>query len=171
MKRENRPLILRLISFTLALIFSFPVNVFASNASINEIQINANESIDDSKNKLKESETIIQNNDEERKPADQDKDNYSLSEVVSIDGNKEKLIYIIKLSKNTSNLEDVNNRLNIALAINKNQDIKDINVKEVYQLVDGEKKDINYEVKEQKLDEENKKDKETRDNSLKRVCE
>ena len=167
MKRENRPLILRLISFTLAIIFSLPVNIFAANASINEIKVNANESIDDSGNKLKKSETIIQNNDEERKPGDQDKDNYSLSEIVSIDGNKEKLIYTIKLSKNISNLEDINNRLNIALAINKNQDIKDINVKEVYQLVDGEKKDINYEIKEQKLDEKNKEDKENRDNSLK----
>lgn len=167
MKRENRPLILRLISFTLALIFSLPVNIFAANASINEIKVNANESIDDSGNKLKKSETIIQDNDKERKPGDQDKDNYSLSEIVSIDGNKEKLIYTIKLSKNISNLEDINNRLNIALAINKNQDIKDINVKEVYQLVDGEKKDINYEIKEQKLDEKNKEDKENRDNSLK----
>lgn len=167
MKRENRPLILRLISFTLALIFSLPVNVFAANASINEMKVNATESIDDSGNKLKESETIIQNNDEERKPADQDKDNYSLDEIVGIDENKEKLIYTIKLSKNISNLEDVNNRLNIALAINKNQDIKDINVKEVYQLVDGEKKDINYEVKEQKLDENKKEDKATRDSSLK----
>lgn len=166
MKRENKPFILRFISFTLALIFSLPVNIFAANANINTLDVNASETISESEKETRESETIIQVDEEESKPGDQDKDNYSLDEIVEIDGDNEKLIYKIKLSKNISNLEDVDNRLNIALAINKNQDIKDINVKEVYQLVDGEKTDINYEVKEE-VDEDKKEDEETRDDSLK----
>lgn len=113
MKRENRPFILRLISFTLALIFSLPINIFAANTNINTLNVNASEIISESEKEPRESETIIQDDDEERKPDDQDKDNYSLDEIVEIDGNNEKLIYTIKLSKNISNLEDVDNRLNI----------------------------------------------------------
>ena len=153
MKERLKEFALKLFALTLAITISIPSNVYAIGLSKNKnkqmpttIRIADNSEYEDEY--VEESETNDDGSDS-IVLSETDRRAYKISHEASLNDDQDGIIYTIKLEKIKETDHDPERKMTLSLATNKNQSLRDINVKEVKDLSeDG----ANIEYSEEKND-------------------
>ena len=138
MKGRLKEFALKLFALTLAITISIPSNVYAIGLSKNknkqmptDIRIADNSEYED--DYVEESETNDDTNDSIIL-SETDRKAYKISHEASLNDHQDGIIYTIKVEKIKETDHDPERKMTLSLATNKNQSLRDINVKQVKDL-------------------------------------